>query len=218
MKIKTKLRKLSSITVVSTLILNSVLSNLTVFAEEIQPRGVTVSQVGSSLSYIGDRHGNMLKFPKKKMSDGSLAYCLEHKKKTPSNISYTEGGTLDNGIKYILEYNPNTGNADLDYYIKQSAVHYYLGQINWIQYATKGTDIRDKVVNLVAQAKGVTLRELVLEDKNTKIVSENKDSISVKAKNPKMRIINEDESVDTKLDKVSNIKKIIGRGYYYYQC
>ena len=189
------IKKVSCITLASALVFNTMGGTISAFAEEIQgksPRSLSVHQEGSPMSFIGDRHGNFLKFPKLKMNDGRFAYCMEHNKPTPNGVTYTEGRELDNGVKYILEYEPNTGSADKDYYIKGAALKYYLGQIQWIKYAVTGTDIRDHVLNLVAQAKGTSLRNLISEDSNLEIVNEDQDSIDIKEKNADVKPINEE--------------------------
>ena len=154
-----------SLGLASFLVCNSIADIGVVFADEISSRTtISIGQVGNKLSYIGDRHGNTLKFPRKEVKGmGQEAFCLEHNKSTPSSsgMTYTEGGTLDSGLAYIMSYKPNTGNSDKDYYIKQTAIHYYLGQINWIQYATTGTDLRDKAVALANEAKSREVKSSV---------------------------------------------------------
>ena len=212
--IKSKyLKKVSCITLASALVFNTMGGTISAFAEEIQsksPRSLNVRQDGSPMSFVGDRHGNFLTFPKLRMSDGRFAYCMEHNKPTPnpSGVNYSEGRELDNGVKYILEYEPNTGSADKDYYIKGGALKYYLGDIQWIKYAVTGTDIRDHILNLVAQAKGTTLRKLINEDSNIEILNEDQDSIDIKEKNANVKTINEEVSSNDSSNEVVEIHKM----------
>ncbi len=97
---------------------------------------VTMKQIGGTLNYIKYTDGSSLIFPKNISSDGLPAYCLEQAKPNPPSggITYTNGGTLDAGITYILanglhEYNQANrsgylvGNDDYDFYITQTAIH-----------------------------------------------------------------------------------------------
>ena len=207
------MKKVSCITLASALVINTMGGTISAFAEEIQsksPRSLNVRQDGSPMSFVGDRHGNFLTFPKLRMGDGRFAYCMEHNKPTPnpSGVNYSEGRELDNGVKYILEYEPNTGSADKDYYIKAAALKYYLGQIQWINYAVTGTDIRDHILNLVAQAKGTTLRNLINEDSNIEIINEDQDSIDIKEKSADVKSINEEVSSDNSSNDVVEIHKM----------
>ncbi|CEK40065.1 SpaA isopeptide-forming pilin-related protein [Paraclostridium sordellii] len=207
------MKKVSCITLASALVINTMGGTISAFAEEIQsksPRSLNVRQDGSPMSFVGDRHGNFLTFPKLRMGDGRFAYCMEHNKPTPnpSGVNYSEGRELDNGVKYILEYEPNTGSADKDYYIKAAALKYYLGQIQWINYAVTGTDIRDHILNLVAQAKGTTLRNLINEDSNIEILNEDQDSIDIKEKSADAKSINEEVSSDNSSNDIVEIHKM----------
>ena len=118
---------------------------------------VTVAQNGSSLSYLKDGSGDALEFAVKKASDGRFAYCIEHKKTTPSGQDFTKGGAINNGITYILKNGyPNvsfTGDWKKDYYITQTAVHYYLGEVQWIVYANGEAAIKDNIFSLVDRAR-----------------------------------------------------------------
>lgn len=116
---------------------------------------LSIGQVGSSMQYVGDSKGAYLKFPKKEVKGSAQpAFCLDHKKNVPtsSGVSYSKYGVLDNGIAYILASNPKPGDANLNYYIKQAAVHYYLGESTWIDVASKGLDVRDEIVKLAKAA------------------------------------------------------------------
>ncbi|MBY0757186.1 LPXTG cell wall anchor domain-containing protein [Clostridium sardiniense] len=112
-----------------------------------------VNQISSPLGYIWDTNGNKFMFPAKKFSDGSYAYCLEHNKATPNGVTYNSGRNLDNGIAYIIKSQPNTGDWKKDYYVRQGAIHYYLGQCNWIKNAIGDIGLRNKIINLSNEAK-----------------------------------------------------------------
>lgn len=116
---------------------------------------LSIGQVGSSLQYVGDSKGAYLKFPKKEVKgSGQAAFCIDHKKNVPasSGVSYSKYGVLDSGIAYILASNPKPGDTNLNYYIKQAAIHYYLGESTWIDNASKGLDVRDEIVKLAKAA------------------------------------------------------------------
>lgn len=116
---------------------------------------IKFGQSGSPIQYVGDSKGNYFKFPKKVViGTGQEAFCIDHKKTAPSSsgVSYSKYGQLDNGLAYIMAYNPNTGDAKKDYYIKQGAIHYYHGEAQWISNPTIGKDIAEKIVALAKEA------------------------------------------------------------------
>lgn len=106
---------------------------------------------------------------RKILSDGSYAYCLNHQLSAPAGQTLTYKGELDAGFAYIiLNGFPNksiTGNADLDNYITQGAVHWYQDRISGIAdnqkgqmtvaFKTNGSDVhglRPHMKNLVENA------------------------------------------------------------------
>ena len=108
----------------------------------------------NKLSYLSFANGKEKIFFPMKVIQGTNepVYCLEHAKLTPRGEVYTGKGYLDNGIRYILAQNPNTGDSNKDYYIKQAAVHYYLRQIPELNDA-KNTSVKRAILDLVKEAK-----------------------------------------------------------------
>ncbi len=151
-KIKKKSRKMLSLGLASFLICNSIADVGIAFAD-IKSEKITVDKVGDYMNYIADRHGGELDIPLKKSNKGDLAYCLEGAKPHPTGQSYTQSRVLEDGIKYILEYKPNTGNSNKDYYVKQAALYNYKGYATWIQYAVKGKDLADMAIKIANEAK-----------------------------------------------------------------
>ena len=115
---------------------------------------ITTGNSTTTLKYIG-YSGNETKFKIKKLSDGSLVYCMNHNLDTPeSGLTYKKKVDVTDqypGIIYILQNGyPNkkkasesdylTGINDYDYYITQGAIHWYIDRVNGIpDTAAKGT-------------------------------------------------------------------------------
>ena len=119
-------------------------------------------------SLIVQRHGNYMEIVKpssgsgfqtylKKTTSDVEAYCMEHVKPAPDNTHYTRGTKIvDNGMKHILLSDPGAGTVRKNYYIKQLALNYYQGDVDWItQTVTKGVDFRDRAVEIAEEAKKV---------------------------------------------------------------
>ncbi|WWU63424.1 SpaA isopeptide-forming pilin-related protein [Clostridium baratii] len=106
------------------------------------------------LSYLSFPDGKERVFFPMKVIVGTNepVYCLEHAKLTPNGEEYTESGFLDGGIRYIVAHNPNTGDGNRDYFIKQAAIHYYLGQIPEVDKAND-TWIKARILKLAHDAK-----------------------------------------------------------------
>lgn len=106
----------------------------TISAEERST--IVATEDNYRLDYIKYTDGNSLYFPIIRTNTGKYAFCLEHNKTTPLNITYNSSGTLDNGIKYILQNGIGNsspyllGNEQYDYYITQTAIKIYLGANN----------------------------------------------------------------------------------------
>lgn len=121
---------------------------------------VTVGVSSSLTPYVADVH--VAKMP---LVGGGYAYCTELAKITPSNITEKLVQESDAGITYILVNGyPRrniTGNGDYDYYITQTAIWWYLDDINGTDYLslafkTDGKDefgLRPYVKELVEAAK-----------------------------------------------------------------
>ena len=100
----------------------------------------------------------------KQTSDSIYLYCEEALKKYPANTTIKLKGEAPKGMVYILKNRPNTGNANTDYYIMQTAVWWYRdiwSGTNNISQATKNkiingrnsNTIYNKIYNLVEGAK-----------------------------------------------------------------
>lgn len=100
----------------------------------------------------------------KQTSDSIYLYCEEALKKYPANTTIKLKGEAPKGMVYILKNRPNTGNANTDYYIMQTAVWWYRdiwSGTNNISQATKNkiisgrnsNTIYNKIYNLVEGAR-----------------------------------------------------------------
>lgn len=100
----------------------------------------------------------------KHTSDSIYLYCEEALKKYPANTTIKLKGEAPKGMVYILKNRPNTGNANTDYYIMQTAVWWYRdiwSGTNNISQATKNKIISgrnsnttyNKIYNLVEGAQ-----------------------------------------------------------------
>ena len=100
----------------------------------------------------------------KQTSDSIYLYCEEALKKYPANTTIKLKGEAPKGMVYILKNRPNTGNANTDYYIMQTAVWWYRdiwSGTNNISQATKNKIISgrnsnttyNKIYNLVEGAQ-----------------------------------------------------------------
>lgn len=130
---------------------------------------------GQSLEYIQWGDGTTLQFYWKHFDDGTEAYCLEHTKLAPVGTGYTKGGTCDPVIRNIVEHEPVNSDPSLNYYIKQCAVHYYLGELPELtsNVAPGCQWIADAILNLLSEAKNT---ETKLYNANAKIEVGNFDS------------------------------------------
>ena len=66
----------------------------------------------------------------KKAADGTYLYCIDLKKHYDGNMTYTKSKVMDEGIEYILNHKPNTGDKNKDYYITQMAIYFYQDWLN----------------------------------------------------------------------------------------
>ena len=127
------------------------------------PSSITVKREAVMESYIGDNNG----FTAYITNDNVIVYCMELIKKgatTGTNYSFLEDG--DAGLLYIMENGyPNkkiTNRNEIDRYITQSAVWWYLDEVTGagnLSTAFQTTDkeaypgIRDEIKKLVNNAK-----------------------------------------------------------------
>ena len=146
-------------------LLAALLVAITVFAS-----GINVSAVDKTISvgkatYIDPLIGNV-GFHTKTTSSGKYIYCIDRWKYTVENTTGTLVGEKDAGFAYIIEngfpYKKFTGNKLKDYYITQSAIWWYIDEINGNdkslgkEFKTTASDkynLRPYIKKLVAGAK-----------------------------------------------------------------
>lgn len=148
--------------IICTFLLVAVLTVTSVSTVSAAPKNPTISREGVMVSYIGENY----KWAKFRTNDGKVAYCMDVEKKWPektTNVNLVK--EADNGIRYILEngypYKSIKGNNDLDRFITQGALWWYLadtGQSGALSadFTTNSADpygIRDNIKALVAGAK-----------------------------------------------------------------
>ena len=124
------------------------------------PSSIQLGSVTSLPSYIGGTY-----FQTKTLKNGGYAYCTEHYKDTPINMTMYLVGEMDAGYAYILQNGyPNksfTGNGNYDYYITQTAMWWYIDEVegtnNLSDYFKTSADdphnLRPHIKNLVNNAK-----------------------------------------------------------------
>ncbi len=130
------------------------------------PSSITVKRTKVMESYIGDNNG----FTAYATTDGVVVYCMELiKKGATSGTNYSFLENADAGLLYIVENGyPNksiTNRDEIDQYITQSAVWWYLDDVTGagnLSTAFQTTDkeayagIRDEIKKLVNNAKAAS--------------------------------------------------------------
>lgn len=110
------------------------------------------------LCYIKDSSGNGFTFSVKKSDDGRYAFCTNHYLETPAGQEYKDIGEIsDPALKYIIDQNVDS-DPDLDFYIKQGAIHFYLQpdvEAKVESYAVTGLDILQRIKNLTNDCRNV---------------------------------------------------------------
>ena len=157
---KNKKMKKGLMIITSLLVLNLVASNISaslIGKNRASNDKIRVEREGAYLSYVVTSKNLDFSVYVKKAENGEEALCIEHWKPAPTSIMYTKGKEiLDEGYKHIYYSKANTGDDKKDYYIKQLALNYYQGEVDWVTGTlSKGTDIRDKAVALAETAKKV---------------------------------------------------------------
>lgn len=158
-----KLLKKICITTSSTLVVGAMSLKIFAILPLLDSKSVKLQD-----SLIVQRQGNYMEIVKpssgpgfqtylKKTTSDVEAYCMEHVKPAPDNTRYTRGSKiLDEGMKHILLSDPGAGTVRKNYYIKQLALNYYQGDVDWItKTVTKGVDFRDRAVEIAEEAKKV---------------------------------------------------------------
>lgn len=139
---------------------------------------MTVKREAVMESYIGDNNG----FTSYVTTDGTIVYCMDLDKPgatTGTGYKYITNG--DAGLLYLMENGyPNkkiTNRNEIDRYITQSAVWWYLsdiGQTAKMNVAFQTTDreaykgIRDEIKKLVAGAKNAKAQASSIKIQNSK--------------------------------------------------
>lgn len=127
------------------------------------PSSSTVKRTKVMDSYIGDNNG----FTAFATEDGTIVYCMDiDKKGATTGMGYTYLAEGDQGLLYIIKNSyPNktiTGVPERDQYITQSAIWWYLDDINGVNKldpAFKTTDkeaypgMRNEIIKLVNAGK-----------------------------------------------------------------
>lgn len=130
------------------------------------PQTITVKRTKVMESYIGDNNG----FTAYATTDNVIVYCMELiKKGATTGTNYTFLEDADAGLAYIIENGyPNksiTNRDEIDQYITQSAVWWYLDEVTGagnLSEAFQTTDkeaypgIRDQIKKLVNDAKSAS--------------------------------------------------------------
>lgn len=119
------MKKLNSLLCVLLTVLSFVFVGMNTISAS--PKSTTISREGVMVSYVGENY----KWAKFRTSDGNVAYCLDVLKNWPDkNTSMTLSEESNASIKYILEngypYKTITGNSDVDRFITQGAIWWYL--------------------------------------------------------------------------------------------
>ena len=132
-------------------------------AEVTAPPSFTANSEKLLDGYIDNWH-----YGKLTNSAGGYVYCQDFHKQIPYGVTMTLSGEAPAGIAYIIANGfPNksiTGNDDMDYYITQAAVWWYLDDTAGTnnlpdKFKTTGSDpynIRQYIIKLVNEAKNVT--------------------------------------------------------------
>ncbi len=195
MKQKTISKRLISLILI-TLVIFSVIPFTGFTKEEKDAKNtVTMKQIGGTLNYIKYNDGSSLIFPKNISSDGLPAYCLEQAKPNPptGGITYTNGGTLDAGITYILknglhEYNQVNrsgylvGNDDYDFYITQAAIHIYNGLNDRFMVSSTGDS------RILANARRLVADARTIKYTNTKVKEPKALTVSITPQNQELTL------------------------------
>lgn len=137
------------------------------------PNKIDVTSTAATKGYIGDT----VNFGTKSLNDGSVAYCLDYHKLTPDHAVGTLAGEMDAGMAYLIEngYPQKTimGNKNIDYYITQVAIWWYLDETT----GSTNLDNAFKTTDADPQNLRPTIKKLV----ENAIVAKNKGY-----KNPKL--------------------------------
>lgn len=190
-KNKRFLKKIS-ITGASILVIGTITTNISAFLPFFDSKSVklqdtlVVQKYGNFMEIVKPTYGSGFQTYLKKTTSNIEAYCMENAKPAPDNIRYTRGSKiLDKGIKHILLSEPGAGTVRKDYYIKQLALNYYQGEVDWItKVVTKGVEYRDKAVEIAEEAKKIQAGQI---QSQYDIHSE----IDVTLNSPNMTLIND---------------------------
>ncbi len=146
-----------------------------VFALENVPSSITLTSSAAVKGYIGET----INFGTKRLTNGTLAYCLDYHKQTTQNTTAKLVGEMDAGMAYLIENGyPNksiTGDNEKDYYITQTAIWWYLDETTSSKNLTEEFKTTD--------TDSANLREYIRKLKDEAINAKNKGY-----KNPKIAV------------------------------
>ena len=141
------------------------LLSATIFATNLNVSAVDKKVSVGDATYIDPLIGNV-SFHVKTTSSGKYIYCIDRWKQVVKNTTGTLVGEKDAGFAYIVEngfpYKQFTGNKLKDYYITQSAIWWYIDEMNGNdnslgkEFKTTASDkynLRPYIKKLVAGAK-----------------------------------------------------------------
>ena len=118
---------------------------------------IMISREGYPIGYLKTDSNLVFSTYVKRDANSDLGLCMEHIKPAPLNHMYTKGDVItDLGMKHIALSEPNMGSFEEDYYVRQLALNYYQGDVNYITQSLKrGETYRDKAVALAQEAEQV---------------------------------------------------------------
>ncbi len=195
------------------------------------PSNFTVKRTKVMESYIGDNNG----FTAFATTDGTIVYCMDLAKKgATTGTKYTLSKEASVGLKYIIQNGyPNkkiTNRDEIDQYITQSAVWWYLDDVEKagnLSKAFQTTDkeaysgIRNQIKNLVQGAKNAKestkpSMNVSVNNKTLKLTSDKKyyesDYITVTLVEANSYNVTLSNSSATAIDASGNIKTTFNAG------
>lgn len=126
------------------------------FGEKNSSR-MMVDREGNELKYIITTKNTYFSTHIKRADNGEWALCMQQHKPAPIKTMYTKGEKIEDlGMKHIALSEPNMGSFEEDFYVKQVALNYYQGTIDYIEGSIKeGQNYRDKALEIANKAKQV---------------------------------------------------------------
>lgn len=121
------------------------------------PSRIMVDREGDELKLITTVKNTYFSTHVKRADNGEWALCMQPAKPAPIKTMYTKGDKIDDlGMKHIALSEPNMGTFEEDFYVKQVALNYYQGKVNYLKGEIKeGQQYRDKAFEIAEKAKKV---------------------------------------------------------------